>query len=259
MTARELLIVLLFLGACQPTAATLPARLQAIQQRGQLIAGTAITQPFEYYEGGTLVGYDVDLLTVIAGRLNVSVSWQEMTFADLLNQLMENNVDVVIAAMYITEEREALVDFSTPYLATGLVLVVRADETAIQTVADLGGRRVGVKEGATGDFYAQYLLDEQDIALQIFRYTDTLDSLNDLNDGFLDAVFNDQMNTLYYIQQHPGVRIQGGVLQPAELGIAVTSGDSELLTFINSALAEMRANGELDRLFDRWLNPETVP
>jgi ABC-type amino acid transport substrate-binding protein len=254
-----LLCGLLLPTACVPSTSPLSARLQMIQRRGTLLVGTAITRPFEYYdEHGQLIGFDVDLMNLIAQRLNVTVQWREMAFADLLDELQLGTIDAVIAAMYIRPDREELVDFTQPYLDTGLVMIVAADETAITSLADLAGRTVGVKEGSTGENYARRLQVDEKIALELRRYTETLDSLNDVRDGLVDVVFNDRLNSLVYIQNNPQVKIQGEVLEAGGLGIAVQTGDVELLTFIDGVLTELKRNGQITALFDEWINPQTV-
>lgn len=106
------LAVLLLFAACD-LSNSLPERLRDLQNAGEVRVGTAITAPFVTRNAqGELVGFDVDLMRAIVGKLGVRVSWQEMAFADLLPQLQRGCLDMVVAAMYITEEREALVDFS---------------------------------------------------------------------------------------------------------------------------------------------------
>lgn len=223
-----------------------------------LVVGTAITAPFEYREPGTnrLIGFDVDLMNLLADRLQVQIEWREMAFADLLDELAAGSVDVVIAAMYITAAREEIVDFTMPYLDSGLVMVVRSEETEISTFADLAGKQVGVKENATGDRWAQQLQAEQQIDLILRRYTETQDSLEDLAAGHLDAVFNDKLNTLVYLQTQPGLRIQGDVFAPASMGIAVRSGNTALLQQLNAALQELKAAGTVEILYNRWISSD---
>lgn len=194
-------------------------------------------------------------MTLIAERLDVSVEWREVAFADLLTELNAGTIDMVIAAMYIRADREALVDMSQPYLETGLIMAVQADDTTITSFEALADHSLGVKEGSTGAAYAQRLIDEQGIAIDLRIYTDTLDSLDDLAAGQIDAVFNDRLNTLVYIQDHPTVRLQGEVFDPAGLGISVKSGDTDLLNFVNASLDALKASGDIDRLFNRWINP----
>jgi ABC-type amino acid transport substrate-binding protein len=255
-------LLLLWLTACQSSApsATPNSRLDEIRAAGQLKIGTAITRPFEYRDTvtNTLIGFDVELMTEVFASEAIVLTWREMAFADLLPELQAGQVDVVIAAMYITPAREALIDFSQPYLATGLVLVVQTDNTNIQTVNDLDGKILGVKEGSTGARKAEELRDIDGLNFQIRRYTDTLDSLDDLDSRLLDAVLNDQLNTLEYIKIHPNIRIQGEVLEPAGLGIAVQTGDTELLDFINLQLTRLQNEQKIQQLFDRWINPEMI-
>lgn len=254
------ILLLLVLTACRPvTVAVTPnRRIDEIRAAGTLRIGTSITHPFEYRDAATntLIGFDVDLMTEIFAGESIDLSWHEMAFADLLPQLRAGKVDVVIAAMYITPAREQVVDFSQPYLQTGLVMVVQADDTTIQTANDLEGKVVGVKEGSTGAWQADELRTIGGLDIQLRRYTDTLDSLDDLNAGQLDAVFNDRFNTLEYIKLHPGVRVQSEILVPAELGIAVRTGDKALLDFINLKLTSLQSDHTIKLLVDRWINPE---
>lgn len=231
-----------------------------LPQYESLVVGTALTAPFEYRDAETneLIGFDVDLMTAIAQSLGVKLEWREFAFADLLTTLEAGTVDVVIAGMYITPAREEVVDMSQAYLETGLVMVVQAQNTTIQALPDLAGKTVGVKEGATGERWANDLRETQHIDLEIRRYTDTLDSLDDLNAGLLDAVFNDYLNSLQYIKTHPNVAVRGEIFDPAGLGIAVKSGNTELLALINTSLAELKSKGEIDRLYDKWLNPNNA-
>lgn len=249
--------------ACSPTPATTTQstspRLAELQKKGQVIVGTAITRPFEYRDATTneLIGFDIDLMTKIMEPLGVKIVWREMAFADLLPELEAGNLDLVIAGMYITPAREDVVDMSTPYQETGLVMATHSGITNIATITDLAGRTVGVKEGSTGERFALSLQSEQNIALEIRRYTDTLDSLEDLDAGRVDVVFNDYINTLEFIKTHPKVRVVGDILQPAGLGISVRSGDADLLAHVNEMLAKLDSDGTRNALFDKWINPET--
>jgi ABC-type amino acid transport substrate-binding protein len=258
-----LISALLFFGCdsipSQPVVDTnLPARLQEIQQNEKIVIGTAITRPFEYRDETTneLIGFDISLMEDMLEPLGVSIEWREMAFADLIGELEAGNIDLVIAAMYITEAREEIVDFSQPYLDTGLIMVVHRDSTDIQSIEDLVGHTIAVKEGSTGERWAENWQTENNTELELRHYTDTIDSLNDLNDGLVDIAFNDYLNTLEYMKTHPNVHTQGEIFAPAGLGIAVQAGDEELLTFVNNSLDEMQENGKITELFDLWINPE---
>ena len=243
-----------------------PSKLAQIQAKGVLVVGTAITEPFVFHhpESGDLIGFDVDTAGVIADRLGVELVWVEMPFANLIPSLQDRKVDMTIAAMYINPERETLVDFAEPYINTGLVMVGRpARQEQVHTVEDLAGLSVGVKIGATGAHLAQDLID-QGIHLEIVEYKDTFDSILDLEVGRVDVVFNDYLNTLVYIKDSQAdieiVTDESGeinFLSQVGLGIALNSGDQDLLDEINAALAAMRGDGTFNRLKATWLMPGT--
>jgi ABC-type amino acid transport substrate-binding protein len=231
-------------------------RLQQIQNNKKLVVGVALTAPFESRDPqtGALVGFDVDLANKIAAELGVPIEWKELAFADLVPGLQAGNFDMVIAAMYITPARKELVDMSQAYVDTGLVIVTRKEDVAsMRTAADLAGRKVGVKKGATGARYAEKLKAEGN-TLIIQEYTDTVDSLDELGKGFVDAVLNDKINSIQYAKTHPEVAVSSEVLDPAGLGIAVRKGDTDLLNLINDVIKRMRSDGSMDQLYKQWIS-----
>lgn len=237
--------------------------LASIQEKGVLVVGTSITKPFEFHTSETeeLSGFDVDIAKYIADKLGVELEWVEMPFANLIPAIVEQKVDMTIAAMYITEEREALVDFSQPYVKTGLIMVTQASNVdSIHEVQDLAGKIVGVKIGATGETFAKELISEG-IDVQIVPYQNSLDSLLDLEVGRIDVVFNDYLNTLVYLREYEAdlficTGTDGNVLflSNAGLGIAIHQENDELLDTINAILDDMETSGYTDLLYTTWLD-----
>lgn len=237
--------------------------LDSIQEKGVLVVGTSITKPFEFHASETedLSGFDVDIAKYIANKLGVELEWVEMPFANLIPAVVEQKVDMTIAAMYITEEREALVDFSQPYIKTGLIMVTQANTAdSIHKVQDLAGKTVGVKIGATGETFAKALISEG-IDVQIVPYQNSLDSLLDLEIGRIDVVFNDYLNTLVYLREYEAnlficTGTDGNVLflSNAGLGIAIHQGNGELLDKINVILDDMETSGYTEQLYTTWLD-----
>jgi len=135
---------------------------------------------------------------------------------------------------------------------TGMVLVVRSENNDIKLTSDLNGKVVGVKTGATSEKVANEL-KEKGAAITIKSYKETVDYLLDLENGRLDAAINDLLNQLEYNKTHPEVKVVGEPFTKSSLGIAVKKGDTELLTVINSVLAEMKQNGEANKLFKKWV------
>lgn len=254
-----------YLAPIPPTpsfTAVSPARLTQIQERGVLIVGTAITAPFEFYDpdSNQWSGFDIDIVQYLAHQMGVELRIIEMPFANLIPALQERKVDLTIGAMYITPEREKLVDFAEPYINTGLVMVVNPD-VQVESIDDLYGLRVGVKIGATGAKRAEDLVS-RGIELDIREYKNSLESFLDLEVGRIDVVFNDYLNTLYYMQETESnlvmVTHANGApyfLSHAGLGIAVHEGDEDLLAEINSALEKMRQDGSYEQFHRTWLEP----
>ena len=273
------LLILLLLNSCsgsipsttelpatevQPSEQNLHSSIDSIKEKGTLVIGTAITKPFEYYEPETnnMVGLDVDIADNIAGELGVDIQWIEIPFANLLPALQDEKIDIAIAGIYITPEREKIVNFSTPYLETGLIMAVHPDiHPNIHALDDLEGLNIGVKIGATGETLAEELQQGQEI--NITRYPDTLDSLLDLEVGRVDIVFNDYLNTLFYIKEYNSqIQIVEDssndvlFLSKASLGIAVNKHNQELLKEINRILSKMETDGTIDSYYQKWLMSE---
>lgn len=250
-----LILIAAFIAGCgSKPAVEMTPRLQEIKDSGQLVIGTALTAPFEYHDqkSGELVGMDINIANAIAKQLGVTITWKEMAFGDLIPTLQEGKVDMVIAGMYITDARKELVDMSDGYADTGLVIVTRANDGTISKSEDLSGKTACVKSGSTGAKFIQSLNDGG-AKVKVQEYADTVTSLEDLSNGFCDAVMNDKINSLEYIKTHPELKVASDVLQPAQLGIAVQKGDSELMALINSTVQSMKSSGELDALYNTWV------
>lgn len=233
------------------------SKLEEIKEKGKIVIATGNYYPFEFIDPDTqkLVGYDIDLGEKIGKELGVDVDWKEMQFQALVPSLQNDQADLVIAAMYITDERKKVVEFADPYLGTGMVLVKRKEDTSINSVEDLNGKVVGVKAGATSEKLAQDL-KAKGTNIEIKSYKETVDYLKDLELGRVDAAFNDYLNQLGYFQSQPNdskLEIVGEPLDHSDLGIAANKGNQDLLEVVNKVLADMEASGEKEELFKKWL------
>lgn len=250
-------IALLMTGCGQSNSATKQgsqSHIDEIKKNGKLVLATGDYRPFEYHDEKTnkVVGYDIDLAEAIAKKIGVPLEVKEMQFTSLIPTIQNGQADLVIAAMYITDQRKEVVDFADPYMDTGMVLVVKAGDTAIKSVKDLDGKVVGVKAGATSEKVAQEL-KEKGANITIKSYKETVDYLLDMENGRLDASINDLLNQLEYNKTHPSVKIVGDTFTKASLGIGVKKGDKEMIELINTVLKEMKQNGEAEKLYQKWL------
>ncbi len=229
-------------------------RLDEIKASGKLVLATGNYIPFEFLDEETneMAGYDIDLMRLMADKLGVELEVVDMDFTSLIPTLQSGKADVVCAAMYIKPAREEVVDFATPYMKTGMVLVVPAANDSILSTDDLTGLRVGAKMGATSEAVLQDLLDNG-ADFEIVSYNETVDYMLDLQTGRIDAAVNDLLNQLEFNKTTDGLKIVGEPFTSAELGIAVQDGDAELLAFINECLAEFEADGTMDDLYQKWI------
>ena len=116
-----------------------------------IIATDTSFPPFEFKSSNNeYVGIDIDLVKKIAELEGFEVEFRPMDFGGIIPALQSGQVDAAIAGASITEERKNTVDFSDPYYETGVVAVVRDDNTTIKTLEDLAGKRVAVKNGTEG-------------------------------------------------------------------------------------------------------------
>jgi len=255
----SLLVLFMFLvtGCGQSSTnktAVKESHIDQIKKAGKLVLATGDYRPFEYHDEKTnkMVGYDIDLAAAIAKKIGVPLEVKEMQFTSLIPTLQNGQADLVIAAMYITDERKKVVDFADSYMDTGMVLVVKSGDTTIKSIQDLDGKVVGVKAGATSEKVAQDL-KAKGANITIKSYKETVDYLLDMENGRIDACINDLLNQLEYNKTHQNVKIVGTPFTKASLGIAVKQGDKELLDVVNSVLKEMKENGENEKLYQKWL------
>lgn len=264
MVLGMLMMIVVIAGCGQSSAPAKPeakpeskqaaSRIEEIKKKGKLILATGNYRPFEYHDEKTnkIIGYDIDVAEAIAKKIGVPLEVQEMQFTGLIPSLQNGQADLVIAAMYITPQRSEVVDFAAPYMDTGMVVVVRKDDSAVKGPNDLAGKVVGVKTGATSEKVAQDM-NEKGAKITIKSYKETVDYLLDLQNGRLDAAINDLLNQLEYNKANPTVKIVGEPFTKAQLGIAVKKGDKELLDLINGVLKELKASGETEKLYKKWL------
>lgn len=258
VTLTLLVLALLATGCGQAPAVNQaekkPTRIDEIKKNGKLVLATGNYRPFEYHDDKTnkIIGYDIDVAEAIAKKIGVPLEIREMQFTSLIPSLQNSQADLVIAAMYITDQRKEVVDFADPYMDTGMVLVVRSENTDIKSTKDLNGKVVGVKTGATSEKVANEM-KEKGANITIKSYKETVDYLMDLENGRLDAAINDLLNQLEYNKVHPAVKVVGDPFTKSSLGIAVKKGDKELIDIVNGTLKEMKQTGEAEKLFKKWI------
>lgn len=227
--------------------------LDAIRERGQLILGTESTYPpFEFIviENGASVGvgFDVSLAQAIADKLGVELVTSEMAFDSLIPAVQAGTVDIA-ASITPTEERKQAVDFSDNYYDTTNVFVVRKGEEGNFTSKEsFDGKTIGAQMGtAQNTLVVEEMTNAQSLLLP---KTTTL--IQELNTGNIDAICLEKPVADIYVAAYSDDLAVCSYEVPVEEGgvaIPVAKGQEDLLNFINEVIAEMKANGEMERIY----------
>jgi len=226
-----------------------------IQREGVMRVGMDPSwPPFEYIDESTgqIVGLDVDLARAIGRRLGVEVELVNVGFDSLYDALYADRFDAIISALPYDPLLYGDVAYSISYFNAGQVLVVRADEEEISEVKDLSGKRLGVELGSEGDVVGRRLQRKiEDLKLE--HYMAPQDVLWALKGGQVEAAVVDAVSAYQFIAAEGGVRVVGHPLTDELYVVAVRLDSPLLLKAINEALVEMRENGTLEKLREKWL------
>lgn len=210
--------------------------------------------PFEYIneQTGRIEGFDVDLARLMASRLapNVQAEMVTVGFDSLYDALLAGRCDMVLSALPYESLRTQDVAYSLSYFNAGLVIVTREDTVDIRRVEELAGRVVGVEWGFVpqGDTDRRLFFDD----LGLRRYNTSGDTLRALQSGELEAAVVDRISALAYVRDCNGVQISGEPIADVNYVVPVRPDSFRLLREIDSAVIEMREDGTLDALRDRW-------
>ena len=160
--------------------------------------------PYEFYEGDTVVGIDAEIAAAIADKLGRRLVIEDMAFDSIITAVTSGKIDMGMAGMTVTEERQQSVDFSTSY-ATGVQVVIVAEGSEITSVDDLfeGGWRIGVQQGTTGDLYATWDLEDAGLAT-VQRYNKGADAVQALVTGKVDCVIIDNEPAKAFVEANNG-------------------------------------------------------
>ncbi|RPI85288.1 MAG: basic amino acid ABC transporter substrate-binding protein [Chloroflexi bacterium] len=207
--------------------------------------------PFEMTDEQTkeVTGLDIDLMKAIAEKAGFEIEFINISFDSALAGLAQCQYDASISAISIDEDRKKQMLFSDPYFTAGQMVTVNASNTDITGVDSLVGKKVGAQIGTTG------AMEAEAIEGVVYSGYDSIDlAFLDVMNGQIDAVIADNTLAIGYIGQNPDkLKAAGDVFTGEDYGIAVCKEKTELLDQINEALADLKAEGYIDELSDKWL------
>lgn len=245
LAAAGVLLWPLLLPALPPPPDTY---LKDIQAKGVLRVGIDPTYaPFDTIKEGAVSGYDAELARELASAMGVRVEFVPMALDTLYDGLAAGKVDVLISALPFVYERQKDVRYSVPYYQSGQVLVVKADDTSIASVADLRNRRVAVELGSEADTEARRLARETVQGMQVLsRYHSTDEAFGAVLKGDADASVADNLSAEEYARSHPGsVKIVLPPLTDEPYVVAMPVKATSLADSINATIEHLRATGRL--------------
>ncbi len=213
-------------------------------------AGSGGYPPFNFItEDGDVVGFDVDVAEEIASRLGKTLDYRTTAWDGIIEGLRAGRYDGILGSMGITPARQEIVDFSTPYYYSGPQLIVRED-SGIEGPEDLdGSSRVALVTGTTFED------DAVNLGVRASLYEDDNQTLMELLNGRVDGVLTDRivgLNAINALPRGDELELVGSVLRTERMGVAVQKGNDELLDQINQALEEMRVDGTMREISERW-------
>ncbi len=228
--------------------------LAKARNRGYLVVGSDVTYPpFEYMENGKPVGFDIDLINLVAKEMGLNGAQIVDTAWDgIFAALKTEKFDVIISSVTITEDRKKEMLFSDPYYDSGQIIAVRRDDTRINSENDLAGKIVGVQINTTGDFAAQEIPGIKEIK----RYDDIQQAFQDLEIGRIDAILNDLPVNAWFAKERKNVKLVGKLLTVEQYGICARLEDTDLIQEINRALRNLRESGKYKELYIKWFGVE---
>ncbi len=219
---------------------------------GKLTMGTnAYFPPYEYYEGGNIIGIDADIAAAVANKLGLELEIEDMEFDSLITAVQAKKIDMALAGMTVTPERKNNVNFSNSY-AQGVQVVVVPENSDIASVDDLSGKKIGVQLATTGDIYA---CDDFG-ADNVEEYNKGNDAIMALVSGKIDAVIIDNEPAKAYVAANEGLKILDTEYVVEDYAAAINKDNDELLAAVNKALEELKADGTLQAIVDKYISAE---
>lgn len=238
-------------GAILALAAAAPAAAQTEYKVGSTATGI----PFTFLDTKTnsIQGVMVDIITEIGKDAGFNVKVEATPFAALIPSLTTKKIDLISAAMYVTDARKQVIDFSDPVYSYGEGLVVSIkDKKEYKAFADLKDEVVGAQVGTV---YVEPL-KKAGVFKEVKVYDSLADIMRDIDVGRLKAGFGDYPILAFQIKEgkFPGVHLVRSYksVVVGNIGIGVRKDDQDLLKKINASIAKLKANGVIDKIVQKW-------
>ncbi len=204
--------------------------------------------PMTFVANGKKTGFDIELVEALAKSMGKKVEWVDIDFKGLIPGLLSKRLDMAVSAIYITDERKKVVDFSDSYYPGGLVIMIKDSNTTIKSPSDLDGKKVSVQVGTKSVSYLQ----EHYPKVQRVEVEKNQEMFNLVEIGRVDAVVTGKPGVQQYMRTRPGMRMLKEQLTTEEYGFALRKDTPELTKAVNQALAKIKADGSYSSMVKKW-------
>ncbi len=196
--------------------------------------------PYEFLRGQEIVGIDVEISRAVAEKLNRPFAAETVDFDSVIPAVISGKADLAVAGITITEDRKQNVDFSDPYVKTGIVVIYKKDNP-FTDVEQLKGKKIGVQAGTTSE---TYVLDE--LGQEPERAKSPAEAVAGLKAGRCEFVIADIDPAKNCVKGEDDLALSDFITSE-EYAVAIRKGQPELLAAINETIAEIKADGRLEK------------
>ena len=260
LAASGLTIAALALTACGGSASTASsAAASSVAASSEAASTSAAAAELTTVEAGKLTmatnatfpPYEMNTAQAIAEKLGLELQIDDMDFDAALLSVQQGKADIAMAGITVTDERMAVMSFSDSY-ATGIQSVIVPEGSDIASVDDLAGKKIGTQRGTTGYLYCSDDFGED----AVVAYDNGLTAVQALNNGQVDAVVIDNEPAKAYVESNPGLKILDTSYAEEDYAIGMNKSNTALLEAVNAALEELKADGTLQAIVDKYIKAE---
>ena len=228
------------------------AELSTVEPGKLIMSTNAAFPPYEMTtDSGEFEGIDIETAQAIADKLGLELQIDDMDFDAALLAVQQGKADMVMAGVTVTDERQNVMDFTDSY-ATGIQSIIVKEDSDIASVDDLAGKKIGTQRGTTGYLYCSDDFGDENVV----AYDNGLTAVQMLNNGQVDCVVIDNAPAKEFIAANPGLKLLDTAYVEESYAIGIGKGNTELKDAINTALEELKADGTLQAIVDKYITAE---
>ena len=239
-------------ASSEAASETETAELSTVEPGKLIMSTNAAFPPYEMTtDSGEFEGIDIETAQAIADKLGLELQIDDMDFDAALLAVQQGKADMVMAGVTVTDERQNVMDFTDSY-ATGIPSIIVKEDSDIASVDDLAGKKIGTQRGTTGYLYCSDDFGDENVV----AYDNGLTAVQMLNNGQVDCVVIDNAPAKEFIAANPGLKLLDTAYVEESYAIGVGKGNTELKDAINTALEELKADGTLQAIVDKYITAE---